>query len=54
MKKKSVSLVYLGGRWPIAFLCFQGINNNFLNIFLFKFECEGLMWRIVFENTDHR
>jgi len=52
MKKKSVSLVYLGGRWPIVLLCFQGINNIFLNMFLFK--CEGLMWRIVFENNDYR
>jgi hypothetical protein len=45
MKKKNVSLVYLGGRWPIVFLCFQGINNIFLNMFLFK--CEGLCLKIM-------
>ncbi len=47
LKKKNVSLVYLGGRWPIVFLCFQGINNNFLTMILFKFECEGLCLKIM-------
>jgi len=54
MKKKNVSLDFLGARRPILFLCFQGIKNKFLNMFLFKCDCEGLMWRIVFENDDYR